>query len=188
MSRTKEEYNEYMKLYVANRFVKLKLKAIEYKGGKCQKCGYNKCYAAMDFHHRDSKEKDVSWSKLRKRSWKRITKELDKCDLLCNRCHAETHHDIEIEQRVKEWMKFERTSTLVKEGRCFCGNTFIRTWDTRNKKFCSPKCFRVSQTVGDWPEDKELIKMAKIESLSSLGRKFGVSGNAVKKRLLRIQQ
>lgn len=188
MNRTKEEYNEYMKLYVANRFVKLKLRAIEYKGGKCQKCKYNECYAAMDFHHRDPNEKDVSWSKLRKRSWEKIVKELDKCDLLCNRCHSETHHGIEIEQRVREWMKFERTSTLEKEGICFCGKPFVRTWDTKNKKFCSPKCSRLNRTVGNWPKDKELIKMTKTESLSSLGRKIGVSGNAVKKRLLRLER
>jgi len=27
----------------------LKLKLIEYKGGKCQECGYNTCSAALDF-------------------------------------------------------------------------------------------------------------------------------------------
>lgn len=187
MSRTKEEYNEYMKLYVANRFVKLKLEAIEYKGGKCQKCGYNKCYAAMDFHHRDPKEKDVSWSKLRKRSWERITKELDKCDLLCNRCHAETHHDIEIEQRVKNWMEFERTSSLVKEGTCFCGQRFTREWGTRKKKFCSPKCSQTNQIRGSWPADEDLLKLAKVKSKEYLGRKFGVSGKAVAKRLRRLE-
>ena len=32
-----------------------KLKAIEYKGGKCKICGYDKCPRALDFHHIDSK-------------------------------------------------------------------------------------------------------------------------------------
>ncbi len=52
-----------------------KLKLVEYKGGKCQECGYNKCVQALDFHHLDPKEKDFSisgksWSfeRLKKRS------------------------------------------------------------------------------------------------------------------------
>ena len=68
--------------------------AIELKGGACMICGYNKCIAALSFHHRDGKEKDfgfggsTGWC----RSYKRIEKELDKCDLLCCNCHMELHH------------------------------------------------------------------------------------------------
>lgn len=34
-----------------------KLEMIEYKGGKCEKCGYDKCPAAFDFHHLDLNQK-----------------------------------------------------------------------------------------------------------------------------------
>jgi hypothetical protein len=68
----------------------IKLKAIEYKGGKCQNCGYNKCIAAMDFHHLDPKEKDFAISGNAGR-WEIIEKESDKCELLCKNCHAEHH-------------------------------------------------------------------------------------------------
>lgn len=77
---------------------KLKLDCIEYKGGKCQKCGYDKCQAALDFHHRNPKEKDFSLCKkygCRKIS-DRIKKELDKCDLLCSNCHREEHWQLKI--------------------------------------------------------------------------------------------
>ncbi|HEX8846567.1 MAG TPA: hypothetical protein VF791_18110 [Pyrinomonadaceae bacterium] len=70
---------------------KIKIKAVEYKGGKCQKCGYNKCVGAMDFHHRNPHEKDFAISG-NAGKWENMKKELDKCDLLCKNCHAEQHY------------------------------------------------------------------------------------------------
>lgn len=65
-----------------------KLKAIEYKGGKCEICGYNKCNAALDFHHldRNTKEFEIGNNTY---SWERNVKELDKCILVCANCHRE---------------------------------------------------------------------------------------------------
>jgi hypothetical protein len=76
-----------MMLFWQNR----KVEAIEYKGGCCKICGYNKCKESMDFHHRNPEDKEYDWNKLRLTSWEKITKELDKCDLLCKNCHAEEH-------------------------------------------------------------------------------------------------
>lgn len=71
----------------------VKQKAIEYKGGQCLKCGYDRCNASLVFHHRDSLEKDFGiGAKGYTRSWKKILIELDKCDLLCANCHNEEHH------------------------------------------------------------------------------------------------
>lgn len=70
---------------------KIKLLAIAYKGGKCQKCSYNRCPGALSFHHRNPEEKDTAWKSLKNHSFEKIKFELDKCDLLCNNCHAETH-------------------------------------------------------------------------------------------------
>lgn len=72
-----------------------KEKAIQYKGGKCIKCGYNKYIGALEFHHRNPEEKDDDFTKLRKRKWETHKAELDKCDLLCSNCHKEVHNDIE---------------------------------------------------------------------------------------------
>jgi len=68
-----------------------KKRAILYKGGSCQHCGYNKCLRALVFHHRDPSEKNFGIGSWRTSSWKRIKAELDKCDLLCANCHAEVH-------------------------------------------------------------------------------------------------
>ncbi len=69
----------------------IKLKAVEYKGGKCQKCGYNKCLGAMDFHHLNPIEKEFTISG-NAGKWENIKKELDKCELVCKNCHAEIHY------------------------------------------------------------------------------------------------
>lgn len=77
------------KYFVDKRRWELKLKAIFYKGGKCEKCGYNKCPTALEFHHRNPKEKKFSISHPPTRSWELIKKEVKKCDLLCSNCHQE---------------------------------------------------------------------------------------------------
>ena len=74
---------------------KLKLKAIEYKGGKCSYCGYNKSVKALQFHHLDSNKKDFTISNNgATKSWNKIKNELDKCILVCANCHAEIHDNI----------------------------------------------------------------------------------------------
>lgn len=72
---------------------KIKTKAIEYKGGKCERCGYNKCEWALDFHHKNANEKEFSISRYSTLSWDRIKKELDKCIMVCANCHREIHHE-----------------------------------------------------------------------------------------------
>lgn len=80
------------KFYVNTKRKRTKTKAIEYKGGKCEKCGYSKCNGALQFHHRDPKSKEFGIADYGyTRSWERTQKELDKCMLLCSNCHAEEH-------------------------------------------------------------------------------------------------
>lgn len=79
---------------------KQKRKAIEYKGGKCYVCGYDKCQAALEFHHLDpSKKEGYNGGAINtQRVFEKNIKELDKCILICVRCHREVHANfIEIE-------------------------------------------------------------------------------------------
>jgi predicted HNH restriction endonuclease len=71
---------------------KLKLRAIEYKGGGCEVCGYNKCPAALQFHHRDPAEKDFRVGG-QVRAWSKIQVELNKTTMLCSNCHSEIHYE-----------------------------------------------------------------------------------------------
>jgi len=79
-----------------------KLEAIAYKGGKCQRCGYSKCVAALSFHHRNPADKEYQIATMFAWSWKCILQELDKCDLLCANCHAELHWSKATTRTLKE--------------------------------------------------------------------------------------
>ena len=79
-------------LAVRKRSLKFKLLAVEYKGGKCEICGYDKYVGALEFHHRDPSKKDFGIGTCTHgHSLNEIKRELDKCDLLCSNCHREKH-------------------------------------------------------------------------------------------------
>lgn len=74
---------------------------LQYAGGKCSKCGYDKCNAALDFHHVDDLTKDFSVGSIRGiKDFVKATKEIEKCVLLCATCHREVHY-LENEQKSK---------------------------------------------------------------------------------------
>ena len=75
--------------------------AVEYKGGKCQLCGYSRCPEALEFHHLKNGEKDFGISdRGYTRSWKTIREELDKCILLCANCHREVHSGTQLPREI----------------------------------------------------------------------------------------
>ena len=76
---------------VNERRKEIKPKAVAYKGGRCELCGYNKCMAALDFHHKNPAEKEFSISGMHCLSWSKLKSELDKCILVCANCHREIH-------------------------------------------------------------------------------------------------
>jgi hypothetical protein len=71
-----------------------KQKCLEYKGSKCEICGYRKSSRSLHFHHTDPTQKDFTIAKYRMRSWESIKAELDKCQLVCANCHGEIHDSI----------------------------------------------------------------------------------------------
>lgn len=80
---------------VIRRRKKLKTQAVQYKGGKCEKCGYDKYQEVLEFHHLDPQKKEFSighnGSCL---SWEKIKLELDKCIIVCANCHREIHVEL----------------------------------------------------------------------------------------------
>lgn len=74
-----------------------KLRAIEYKGGKCQHCDGVFHPAALDFHHVDPYTKDVEPGLMMGYRDEKLFAELDKCILLCANCHR-IHHFKETEK------------------------------------------------------------------------------------------
>ena len=72
------------------RRAKMRVILKEERGGACERCGYNRCMEALEWHHLDPAEKEsrVLGSTA---SIARQRAEAEKCILLCANCHREIH-------------------------------------------------------------------------------------------------
>ena len=63
----------------------------------CAKCGYDKCFAAIDFHHIHPNTKTYNVGELfhhrafNEKNKRILLEELKKCIPLCANCHRELH-------------------------------------------------------------------------------------------------
>ena len=84
----KDCHNGYMK----EKYREKKLEIQDLKQGlKCAKCGYDRCGAALDFHHINPEEKEFTIGKHRSKSKENLLKEISKCVCLCANCHRKIH-------------------------------------------------------------------------------------------------
>ncbi len=73
----------------------IKERLIDIFGGKCIICEYNKCDAALEFHHLDPEKKSFDLSKRNYyRSFDKILEEAKKCILVCANCHREIENNL----------------------------------------------------------------------------------------------
>lgn len=78
---------------------KVKLDMINLLGGKCNHCGYSRYISALEFHHKDPKEKKFLVASLISRynttptqsNYDLLVTEVNKCLLLCSNCHTAKH-------------------------------------------------------------------------------------------------
>lgn len=172
---------------VSKQLRKIKQKAIEYKGGKCINCGYNKCTTSLVFHHRDPNEKEFGiGNKLAK--WETIKAELDKCDLLCLNCHGEVH-EIEYQRKLSEKEAFIRSNIPARKDKSleqrtcqYCKSSFNLRGKGGNapNKYCSIKCRR--DAIRKIPNDiSRLQELVSSKSLSELSIELGVTTRAIQK-------
>jgi arsenate reductase-like glutaredoxin family protein len=153
-----------------------KKKAVEYYGGKCKLCGYNKSIFALDFHHVDPTTKEWNPAKVLSYKWETAKKELDKCILICSNCHRELHGG----NINNELLRSPNGTTITHTNSCkHCNKQFETT--KKHKKFCSLDCYRLNKRKVERPSKEELQQLISEMSLEAIGRKYGISGNAVKK-------
>lgn len=95
-----------------NRDIEVKAELVKYKGGKCEICSYDKCIGAMQFHHKDPKEKEFTIGR-HHRSLDKMKKEADKCMLLCSRCHDEIHWKQHVERRKERILEIRASGRVV---------------------------------------------------------------------------
>lgn len=160
--------------------IRVKKKLIQYKGGKCQRCGYDKdCPPAYDFHHRDPKEKSFQISG-QSIGFERLKKEADKCDLLCRNCHAEVHDELWTVKR-QELLNSSRIKVKGITYSCkYCNCNFQPK--RKNQKFCSYNCsHKNTRKCPNKPSFQEIQTMLQTMTWADIGIKYGVSHNAVRK-------
>lgn len=81
---------------VAERRRTVKRILVAEAGGRCTRCGYDRCTAALQFHHVDPSTKSFTLSSNGvTRSIARARAEARKCILLCANCHAEVEAGFE---------------------------------------------------------------------------------------------
>jgi hypothetical protein len=75
---------------VVRRRRKVKASLVREAGGCCRMCGYDRCVAALEFHHLDPEDKKFGVAQGgMAHSIEHLRAEVRKCILLCSNCHAE---------------------------------------------------------------------------------------------------
>lgn len=82
---------------ILSRKIKLKRELVNMLGGKCSKCGYDRCINALEFHHRDPTQKEFNVSRMTSYSREKVLAEAQKCDLVCANCHAEIEMELRLD-------------------------------------------------------------------------------------------
>jgi len=164
-----------------------KARMVAAMGGACVCCGYDTYEGALLFHHRDPSTKDFSLSGVRMnpKKWSRIVEELRKCVLVCWNCHIELHAGLRnipvgaagfdesfADYRAEQRAKLFDTCPV-------CGDR-----KRKRRKYCSIACSHENKKR---VSDEQLRAMAEQgANYSQIGREYGISGNAVKKRLEKL--
>lgn len=174
-NKNKLNANTYIRQIEKYRFRKFKL--IELRGNNgCEKCGYIKNLAVLDFHHVDSSTKlfTLDSRKLSNKSWESIINEFEKCIILCANCHREHHHpELNIIDRnlYNEIPEIEKIIYKCIDCNLEVSRTSIRC----------VKCESLKQRKVERPEVETLLKEIDELGYKGTGRKYGVSDNAIRK-------
>jgi hypothetical protein len=148
-----------------------KRKIFQAFGSQCGGCGYHRCLEALEFHHLDPSEKETYWGKISGhiRSWDYISKEMEKCVMLCSVCHKEVH------------AKFRCLSNDIQR----FDQSLIED-DMQDLNVIIPQ--KLNKVVKNRYRNVDLVElMSKYNNYEQIGDMFGVTGAAIKRRIQYIQ-
>lgn len=181
-----EERKIYLRWQVSERRRSLKQKAIAYKGGKCERCGYSKSIRSLVFHHVNPEEKDFGIGSSYSTKWNIVKNELDKCIMLCANCHGEVHDEID---KVNNKLSYDRmrrvvpkkldnTGSVIKS--CFNCKKEIKVFKSAEHKrnFCSRTCSDEVIYKTSWASDEVMLELIKNKSAKEIAKQFKKSLSA----------
>lgn len=167
------------------RRIRMKMRAVKYLGGKCVKCGQKVHFAAFQFHHKDSNNKEFNVGRVMNKSWDSIVPELDKCELLCANCHAEMHstryEDVAL---VRIAMTKKKEKILRKKYFCIdCGQE--SPIKSRKPTRCK-KCHIEYVNSNSRKPSKEILTLLKNKKIAHIAKKYSVSWHTAKKWIMSV--
>lgn len=170
---------------VKNFRIRLKERAVYVLGDKCQCCGYNKCRAALEFHHLNPEEKEISFCSNANRSWGVTKEELKKCILVCANCHREIHAGLIDNSTLISSYSEERAEEVSEKVRGFiqhelyyckhCGAEVYKGND------CCPKCAAAMRRIVERPSRDALKQLIRTKSFVEIAKIFNVTDNSIRK-------
>jgi hypothetical protein len=162
---------------------KTKQKLIDYKGGKCEICGYNKdCLSSFHFHHKNPDEKSFAISsKGITRKLELLKQEVDKCQLLCANCHAEVHEILYSKQRAETKLRHEERLSKIKLSEEI--NKITKDCKQKDKIEKSTKFTKIcnQKITINKPSKEELFKLLWEKPTIHIAKDYNVSDKAVEK-------
>lgn len=157
------------------RRLRVKEECLRRKGGKCEKCGYDKCNRALSFHHINPKEKEFNLARIYNKSYEVIFKELDKCILVCMNCHAELHAEIDRSNTTYRYEKYLQQQADKFQVYEIKKQEEIREIEARN-------LIRIEEYNERGPSEEYLRDNVWIKPVTTIAKEFSLSGNAIIKR------
>ena len=189
---------------VDDRRRKLKHELVQYKGGKCEICGYDKCEAALDFHHLNPEEKELQLSSGKTHSLEKMKLEADKCILVCANCHREIHYKLNQVKRDEKNKEYELNESLIDSQyqKLNCKQAQLNIEEIQkyidgglNQKEIAKKCNVSWSTLKRFLKNREISTkqvpynidemislMKEYKNFTKVGEKLGINGSAVQKR------
>lgn len=159
---------------------KRKQELVYIMGGKCVLCGYDKCIAALEFHHIDKSQKERQLSSGNCHSWEEDVQEVKKCALVCSNCHKEIEFfKLNVETTFDEEKYKEITAQKEKENAINCCKKCGVEID-RQALFCR-SCWSLLNRKVERPTREELKQLIRQNSISFVAKMFNISDNALRK-------
>lgn len=177
----------------------IKNRGVQALGGKCAICGgvFEDC--CYDFHHLDPSKKDFTISECNTngaKSWLLLREEIKKCAILCSNCHRLYHNGYVELDTTKNYFIDEFYDWDWCEEKAFNITTGQPIKSADEKYICptcgGPKAPQSKECVNCSSSQQPRYNVSREElkdliytmSFVQIGKKFGVSDNAIRKRCI----
>lgn len=163
-----------------------RIKLVQLFGNKCSLCGYDRCSAALEFHHINPEEKDFALSVSNSKSLKRNVEEAKKCLLVCANCHREIHNGLyegvdlfqyqHISSDLLIELEKEKEELVCKN----CGAP-ITIYSRSGLCVSCAQSAKYRTRIDNKPTREQLKALIRDKSFLEIGRMYEVSDNAIRK-------